>query len=60
VILIGKGSGMDMVAVSRGMLQRMRSMPAVRNGNICYLGDALYRLGPRVVQGIEELAECLK
>jgi iron complex transport system substrate-binding protein len=60
VILIGKGSGMDMVAVSRGMLQRMRSMPAVRNGNICYLGDGLYRLGPRVVQGIEELAECLK
>jgi iron complex transport system substrate-binding protein len=60
VILIGKGSGMDMMAVSRGILKRMSSVPAVKNGAICYLGDGLYRLGPRVVQGIEELAECLK
>lgn len=60
VILIGKGSGMDMVAVSRGILKRMKSVPAVKSGAICYLGDGLYRLGPRVVSGIEELAECLK
>ena len=60
VILIGKGSGMDMVAVSRGILRKMTSVPAVNSGAICYLGDGLYRLGPRVVQGIEELAECLK
>lgn len=60
VIIIGKGSGMDMVAVSRGILKRMTSVPAVKSGAICYLGDGLYRLGPRVVQGIEELAECLK
>lgn len=60
VILIGKGSGMDMVEVSRGMLERMKSVPAVKNNRICYLGDGLYRLGPRVVPGIEELAECLK
>jgi len=60
VILIGKGSGMDMVAVSGGILKRMTSVPAVRSGAICYLGDGLYRLGPRVVSGIEELAECLK
>ncbi len=60
VILIGKGSGMDMVEVSRGMLKRLTSVPAVKNDNICYLGDGLYRLGPRVVQGIEELAQCLE
>ncbi len=60
IILIGKGSGMDMVEVSRGMLKRLTSVPAVRNNNICYLGDGLYRLGPRVVQGIEELAQCLE
>jgi iron complex transport system substrate-binding protein len=59
VIIIGKGSGMDMVAVSHGLLKRMTSVPAVKSGAICYLGDGLYRLGPRVVQGIEELAECL-
>ncbi len=60
VIAIGKGSGMDMHAVSRGILERMKSVPAVKNGSVCYLGDGLYRLGPRVVKGIEELAACLK
>ncbi len=60
VIAIGKGSGMDMHAVSRGILERMKSVPAVKSGSVCYLGDGLYRLGPRVVQGIEELAACLK
>ena len=60
VIAIGKGSGMDMRAVSRGFLQRMSSVPAVKNGAVCYMSDSLYRLGPRIVYGIEELAECLK
>ncbi len=60
VIVIGRGSGMDMHAVSRGILQKMKSVPAVKSGLVCYLGDGLYRLGPRVVKGIEELAACLK
>jgi iron complex transport system substrate-binding protein len=60
VIIIGKGSGMDMVAVSRGILKRMSSVSAVRTGAVCYLGDGLYRLGPRVIKGIEELDQCLK
>jgi hypothetical protein len=49
-----------MVEVSAGLLSRMASVPAVRNDAICYLGDGLYRLGPRVVQGIEEMAQCLE
>jgi iron complex transport system substrate-binding protein len=60
VIIIGKGSGMDMMAVSRGILKRMSSVPAVKTGAVCYVGDGLYRLGPRVIKGIEELDECLK
>ncbi len=60
VILIGKGSGMDMQAVSQGILQRLSSVPAVKNRKVCFMSDSLYRLGPRVVKGIEELAECLK
>jgi iron complex transport system substrate-binding protein len=60
VIFIGKGSGMDMQAVSQGILQRLASVPAVKNGKVCFMSDSLYRLGPRVVNGIEELAECLK
>jgi iron complex transport system substrate-binding protein len=60
VICIGKGSGMDMQAVSQGILQRLKTVPAVKNNKICYLSDSLFRLGPRVIKGIEELAECLK
>ncbi len=58
VIVIGKGSGMDMAAVSRGILKRISSVPAVKTNAVCYVGDGLYRLGPRVIKGIEELAEC--
>ncbi len=60
VLIIGKGSGMDMHAVSQGILQKLATVPAVKNGKVCFLGDGLYRLGPRVIRGIEELAECLK
>jgi iron complex transport system substrate-binding protein len=60
VIVIGKGSGMNMQAVSKGILGRLAAVPAVKQGKVCYLGDSLYRLGPRVIKGIEELAECLR
>ncbi|HXY55787.1 MAG TPA: cobalamin-binding protein [Nitrospirota bacterium] len=60
VIMIGKASGMDMQAISNGILQRLATVPAVKNGKVCFMGDSLYRLGPRVVKGIEELSECLK
>jgi len=60
VVFIGKGSGMDMQAVSQGILKKLATVPAVRNNKVCYVSDSLYRLGPRVVQGIEELAACIK
>ena len=60
VLIIGKGSGMDMRAVSKGILQRLGSVPAVKNNAVCFVSDNLYRLGPRIVPGIEELSACLK
>lgn len=60
VIFIGKGSGMDMQAVSQGILKKLATVPAVRNNKVCYVSDSLYRLGPRVEQGIEEMAACVK
>jgi iron complex transport system substrate-binding protein len=60
VLFIGKGSGMDMRVVSQGILKKLSAVPAVKNGAVCYPGDGLYRLGPRVIMGMEELAECLK
>jgi iron complex transport system substrate-binding protein len=60
VIFIGKAMGMDMQSVSKGILKRMGSVPAVKNGNVCFVSDTLYRLAPRVIKGIEELTACLK
>ncbi len=54
IIFIGKGMGMDKVA--DGLLKRLKSVPAVRSNRVFYVSDYLYRLGPRTIQGIEELA----
>ncbi|HYQ48622.1 MAG TPA: cobalamin-binding protein, partial [Thermodesulfovibrionales bacterium] len=57
VIFIGKGTGMDKVA--DGLLKRLSSVPAVRNKKVFYVSDYLYRLGPRTIQGVEELERLL-
>lgn len=63
--------GLDMVAaggkgaaragdISRGLLKRLKGVPAVKNGRVYYVTDQLYRLGPRLVNGIEELGRHLE
>ncbi|HTR45014.1 MAG TPA: cobalamin-binding protein [Thermodesulfovibrionales bacterium] len=58
IIFIGKGSGME--KVSQGLLERLNKVPAVRNKKVYYVGDYLYRLGPRTVTGVEELARYME
>jgi iron complex transport system substrate-binding protein len=60
VLIIGKGAGMDIRTVSQGIIKKLASVPAVKNGKVCYVSDNLYRLAPRVIQGIEELAACVR
>jgi iron complex transport system substrate-binding protein len=60
VLFIGKSMGMDMREVSQGFLKRMQSVPAVKNGKVFFLSDKLFRLGPRVPKGIEEMAGYLE
>jgi iron complex transport system substrate-binding protein len=60
VLFVGKASGMDMSVVSQGILKKLSTIPAVRNKAVCYTSDSLYRLGPRVVPGIKELAACVR
>jgi iron complex transport system substrate-binding protein len=53
IIFIGEGKGME--SVSSGLLKRLSNLKAVKNGKVFFVSDHLYRLGPRVIQGIEEL-----
>jgi iron complex transport system substrate-binding protein len=59
VIFIGRGHK-DMREMSEGLLKKISSVPAVKNGHVFFLSDSLYRLGPRVVNGIREMASHLK
>ena len=59
VIFIGKGHT-DIKEVSENLLKRIALVPAVKYKAVCYMSDSIYRLGPRVVQGIKEMAICLK
>jgi len=59
IILIGKGHK-EMKDLSQGLLKKIAKIPAVRNRKVFFLSDNLYRLGPRIVRGIEELSACLK
>jgi len=57
VIFVGQGH-VNMKDISKGLLRKLKMVPAVRNGAVCYVSDSLYRLGPRVIRGIEELEKC--
>jgi iron complex transport system substrate-binding protein len=55
VILIGKMLK-NTQELSEEILKKLSMIDAVKEGRVYYTGDALYRLGPRVVDGAEELA----
>lgn len=56
-IVIGRGHGIR--EASEGLLRRLGSLPAVREGRVYFVGDGLYRVGPRVIEGIAELKKSL-
>ena len=57
LILIGKGHS-DMKGLSKGLLKSLHMLKAVRKGRVCYMDDALYRPGPRIPAGLEDLKRC--
>lgn len=59
IIFVGKGSGMNMQEEASGLLKRISYIPAVKNNKVYYVGDGLFRLGPRVIEGLEELEKLL-
>ena len=60
IIFIGKAYGMDMQKTAVGLLARISYIPAVKNNKVFYVNDHLYRLGPRIIPGIKELAGYLE
>jgi len=59
IILIGKGHA-EIKDLSQGLLKKLAGTSAVRNNRVFFLSDNLYRLGPRIVKGIEEMSACLQ
>jgi iron complex transport system substrate-binding protein len=59
LILIGK-MGEDMKTLSKTFLKNISRLEAVQKGRICFMGDSLYRPGPRIPEGMEELIHCGK
>jgi iron complex transport system substrate-binding protein len=59
VIFIGKGHA-DVKAASRNIIEKLSGVPAVEHSGVCYINDSIYRLSPRIMKGIDEMARCLR
>jgi len=64
IIFVGKGmSGKgsdDMRKIASGLLNRLAALPAVKNKRVFFVSDSLFRLGPRIIDGIKELSGYMK
>jgi iron complex transport system substrate-binding protein len=64
IIFVGKGmSGKgseDMRKIASSLLGRLAALPAVENNRVFFVSDSLFRLGPRIIDGIKELSGYMK
>jgi iron complex transport system substrate-binding protein len=56
-LFFGKGRGME--ERIKPLMERLATLDAVRSGRVFFVGEAIYRLGPRIASGLEEMAACL-
>lgn len=59
IIFIGKGHE-QMNVLSERFLKKVSMVPAVKNKRVYYLSDAIYRLGPRIIDGLKEMEGYLR
>ena len=57
LILVGQGPGMA-DDYAKNLLKNLESLDAVKSGRVCYIKDPLFRLGPRITEGIREVDAC--
>jgi len=55
VIFIGHAPGMT-GDTAKGLFRRLNSLDAVKKGRVYYTSESLYRLTPKAISGIEEIA----
>lgn len=60
VILIGMEHKKYIETVSGKFIERIQSVKNDKNIKICYVGDSIYRLSPRIISGILEMSNCLR
>ena len=58
MILMGRGHDAIM-SQSRRLLKKLSRVEAVRQGRVYYIDDPLFRLGPRIIDGIAEIADII-
>ncbi|HOK06428.1 MAG TPA: helical backbone metal receptor [Syntrophales bacterium] len=58
IVFIGQTKGMDEDV--RRLLKRLATLPAVREGRVFTVRETLFRLGPRIVEGLEEMKRAVE
>lgn len=53
IIFIGQSKGME--EDIQNLLIRLKRLPAVQRGNVYVIRDTIFRLGPRITMGLEEM-----
>jgi len=53
----GRGNGME--GRAQPLLKRLAVLPAVRDKKVFFLDEAVYRLGPRIINVLKEMSNCL-
>lgn len=56
--LMGNATREEAERQARGLFRKLEHLEAIRKGRVCYTSDVVFRLGPRIVDGIREIAAC--
>jgi iron complex transport system substrate-binding protein len=57
-LFFGRGRGMEERV--KPLIEKFSTLDAVRSGRVFFVGETIYRLGPRIVSGLEEMAARLE
>lgn len=58
ILFFGRGRGMEERV--KPLIEKLSTLEAVRAERVFFVTDAIYRLGPRIVSALEEMAACLE